>query len=138
MQKTPNDRPALVFAPGFTFSPAAVDAFRASDKLAHIWLVPNPLHNPKGDFALGEDGLARNEGATRLTYSTIGLYRHALFAPPYCDIPVGNPQGIKAALAPILRKAIAQQQVSAELYTGLWVDVGTPERLAELNNSPMP
>lgn len=122
-----------VFAPDFVFSQAAAANFFASDKLAHLWLVPNPAHNPAGDFGLGADGLALNQAAQRFTYSTIGLYRHGLFAPPFCDIPPGNPQGLKAPLAPLLRAAAAQGRVSAELYTGAWADVGTPERLAALN-----
>ena len=122
-----------VYVPGFEFDPATLNDFRASGKLAQIWLVPNPPHNPGGDFGLTDDGLATNEAAPRYTYSTIGLYRHRLFSPPYCDIVAGNPQGSKAPLAPILRAAIRQGLVSAALYTGRWVDVGTPERLAQLN-----
>jgi MurNAc alpha-1-phosphate uridylyltransferase len=130
-----------VFAPDFDFPAPAVDDFLASDHLAHLWLVPNPAHNPKGDFGL-ESGLALNLPATdprpRFTYSTMGLYRKALFAPPWCDIPTGNPGGIKAALAPLLRAAMDQQRVSAELYIGRWTDVGTPQRLQALNASPAP
>lgn len=126
-----------VFAPGFGFSQRAVDAFAASGKLAHLWLVPNPLHNPRGDFGLSAEGLALNlpkdAPEARYTYSTIGLYRHALFAPPYCAIAPGNPQGLKAALAPLLRAAMDANQVSAEIYRGFWADVGTPERLHALN-----
>lgn len=121
-----------VFAPDFVFSPAAVERFIQSQHLAHLWLVPNPAHNPMGDFGLGADGLLTNATEPRLTYSTIGLYHRALFSAPYCDIPAGNPQGVKAALAPLLRMAIAENRVSGELYTGAWTDVGTPERLAEL------
>jgi MurNAc alpha-1-phosphate uridylyltransferase len=112
-----------VFAPDFVFSQDAVDRFVASDRLAHLWLVPNPEHNPRGDFGLGpvpvdsaDAALALNlpkDGSQPLyTYSTIGLYRAELFHAPWCDIPDGNP---------------------AELYTGRWTDVGTPERLAQLN-----
>jgi N-acetyl-alpha-D-muramate 1-phosphate uridylyltransferase len=128
-----------VFAPDFVFSQSAVDKFKASGKLAHIWLAPNPEHNLKGDFGLqtvGNDGLALNDASSdgqKYTFSTIALYRKSLFSLPYCDIPAGNPEGIKAALAPLLRKAIAAQQVSGELYTGTWTDVGTPERLAQIN-----
>ena len=122
-----------VFAPDFVFSQTAHARFAASDKLAHLWLVPNPAHHPAGDFGLSADGLVLNQAEQRFTYSTIGLYRHGLFAPPFCDIPPGNPQGLKAPLAPLLRAAIAQGRVSAELYTGAWTDVGTPERLAALN-----
>ncbi|WPG37703.1 nucleotidyltransferase family protein [Variovorax sp. EBFNA2] len=122
-----------VFAPDFRFTQAAVDRFLAGGKLAHLWLVPNPAHNLKGDFGLSADGLALNQAADKYTFSTIGLYRAALFAPPYCSIPAGNPGGIKAPLAPILRAAMDNEQVSAELYTAPWTDVGTPERLAQLN-----
>lgn len=121
-----------VFAPDFVFDPEAVTRFKASDHLAHLWLVPNPAHHPRGDFGLA-NGLALNKAPEQFTYSTIGLYRAALFAPPWCDIAAGNPLGVKAALAPLLRAAIAQERVSAELYTGAWTDVGTPERLQALN-----
>lgn len=127
-----------VFAPDFFFSQDAVDKFKTSGKLAHIWLVPNPEHNQKGDFGISAAGLALNDaGAAGLSYtfSTIALYRKSLFSLPFCDISAGNPGGVKAALAPLLRKAIAQQQVSAELYTGTWTDVGTPERLAQINST---
>lgn len=122
-----------VFAPDFRFTQASVDRFLASDKLAHLWLVPNPVHNLKGDFGLSAEGLALNTADQKHTFSTIGLYRAALFAPPYCSIPAGNPTGVKAPLAPILRAAMDNELVSAELYTGPWTDVGTPERLAQLN-----
>ena len=136
-----------VFAPGFVFNQAAVDRFAASGKLAHLWLVPNPAHNLKGDFGLSVNpgdtdtvGLALNlsphDPQARYTYSTIGLYRSQLFAPPWCDIPAGNPQGIKAPLAPLLRTAMDNGLVSAELYHGAWTDVGTPERLQALNQVP--
>lgn len=123
-----------VFAPDFVFSQAAVDRFTASAQLAHLWLVPNPSHNPRGDFGLSAEGLALNTAeGERFTYSTIGLYRSALFQPPWTDILPGNPQGSAAPLAPLLRRAMDAGRVSAELYTGAWADVGTPERLAELN-----
>ena len=126
-----------VYMPGFDFPLAAMQRFAASGKLAHLWLVPNPAHNPKGDFGLSDQGLALNLAADapgpRYTYSTLGLYRRECFAAPYCDIPAGNPQGIAAPLAPLLRSAMDAGQVSAELWLGDWTDVGTPERLAQLN-----
>jgi MurNAc alpha-1-phosphate uridylyltransferase len=121
-----------VFAPGFAFSRAAVERFEASDKLAHIWLVPNPDHHPRGDFGLSETGLALSHADRQFTFSTIALYRRAFFASPWTTIPPGNPDGVKAALAPMLRAAMDHGQVSAELYTGDWADVGTPERLERL------
>jgi N-acetyl-alpha-D-muramate 1-phosphate uridylyltransferase len=126
-----------VYSPDFVFAQDAVTRFKASGKLAHLWLVPNPAHNPKGDFGLSPNGLALNLPSdslqARYTYSTIGLYHRALFAAPFCAIPPGNPQGSKAALAPLLRRAMDQALVGAELYDGPWTDVGTPERLQWLN-----
>lgn len=124
-----------VFAPEFAYTQASVDRFAASGKLAHLWLVPNPPHNPKGDFGLSPDGLALNQADEKYTFSTIALYRRALFEAPWCPILPGNPQGTVAPLAPLLRAAMDAGLVSAELYTGAWTDVGTPERLAELNAS---
>ena len=133
-----------VFAPDFMFDPAAITAFAASDRLAHIWLVPNPAHNPGGDFGLSPDGLALNLPKTaapanadtpqRYTFSTIALYRRAFFEAAWCGIPAGNPSGVKAPLAPLLRAAMDAGQVGATLYTGAWTDVGTPERLVALNS----
>lgn len=135
-----------VFAPDFVFRQADVDRFIASGKLAHLWLVPNPAHNPRGDFGLALTpgntsglGLAldlpADDPQPRYTYSTIGLYRAALFARPWCDIVPGNPQGVKVALVHQLRAGMAQRRISAQLYTGRWTDVGTPERLAQINVS---
>ena len=104
---------------------------------ARIALVPNPAHNAKGDFGLSPEGLALNlpkDGAAQLyTYSTIGLYRRAFFESPLCDVPAGNAQGVKAALAPLLRRGMDAGLVGARLHSGDWTDVGTPERLAQLN-----
>ena len=126
-----------IFAPDFEFTQTAVERFKASGKLAHLWLVPNPQHNERGDFGLSPDGLALNlpkdAGHAMYTYSTMGLYRKAFFGPPFCGIPAGNPQGIKASLAPMLRAAMDAGQVSAEIYARQWTDVGTPERLQLLN-----
>ena len=124
-----------VFVPGFEFLQSDVDRFAASGKLAHLWLVPNPDHNLKGDFGLSADGLALNLPADtrepRYTFSTIGLYRKELFK----DLPFGNPHGLKTPLAPLLRLAMDNQQASAGLYRGAWTDVGTPARLDELNKT---
>jgi MurNAc alpha-1-phosphate uridylyltransferase len=133
-----------VYAPGFPFSVQAAQRFACSDKLAHLWLVPNPPHHPEGDFGLSPDPaatdrqLALNQAARKYTYSTIGLYRREFFARPWCGIPPGNSSGVKAPLGPMLRAAMDNQGVSAELYTGPWTDVGTPERLAQLNETARP
>lgn len=139
-----------VYAPDFVFDAAAHDTFAASDDLAHLWLVPNPEHNPKGDFALAASGPGSATGRAvnlppadvsrdlrpRYTYSTIALLKAELFAAPWCDIPAGNPHGTEAPLAPLLRRAMDAGRVGATLYTGRWTDVGTPERLAALNAPP--
>jgi MurNAc alpha-1-phosphate uridylyltransferase len=69
----------------------------------------------------------------RYTFSTIALYKRAFFEAAWCNIPAGNPMGVKAPLAAMLRAAMDNGAVSASLYTGAWTDVGTPERLAQLN-----
>jgi MurNAc alpha-1-phosphate uridylyltransferase len=126
-----------VYAPNFVFNKAIYDKFAASSMQAHLWLVPNPVHNPKGDFGLSTAGLALNlpkdSAEPKWTYSTIGLYKKSFFDEVLTGIPTGNPYGIRAALAPLLRASMNQSLVSAEIYTGDWTDVGTPERLRELN-----
>ena len=134
-----------VFAPEFVFSLDVLARFKASPQLAHLWLVPNPEHNPQGDFGLSASGLALNlpklaapaltDGLSRFTFSTIALYKRAFFESAWCDLPAGNPLGVKAPLAPMLRAAMDRHAVSAELYRGLWTDVGTPERLGGVNRS---
>jgi len=92
--------------------------------LAHLVLVDNPEHNPDGDFELTESTLVEQSGDSKKTFSGIGVYHPNLFK----DYPNG-----KLALAPVLRKAMDQKLVSGELHQGLWYDIGTPERLAELD-----
>lgn len=125
-----------VYAPDFTFDERRRAAMRASDALAHLWLVPNPPHHPRGDFGLSDDGRALappdDDPRPRWTYSTIALLRHALLAEPWCDIPPGNPHGVVAPLAPLLRRAMAAGRITAEVWHGTWTDVGTPQRLAQL------
>ena len=127
-----------IYAPDFVFSQADYAAFAASPALAHVFLVPNPEHNSRGDFCINADGQLRvidamPQGAETYTFSTIALYKRAFFAQPECGIAAGNPQGVAAPLAPLLRHAASQNLISASVYEGAWVDVGTPERLAALN-----
>ncbi|QFY91085.1 nucleotidyltransferase family protein [Magnetovirga frankeli] len=95
--------------------------------LAHLILVPNPPHHPTGDFYLQQgqvrDTDTETAGAERLTFSGIGLYRAQLFA-GCADGPF--------PLAPLLRRAMARGQVSGERHAGCWMDIGTPQRLNEL------
>ncbi len=94
------------------------------EHLAHLVLVNNPPHHPEGDFAL-EGQLIRAAAAPLLTFSGIGCYRPELFA--------GIPLFTQAKLAPLLRAALLQNRVSGEHFTGRWEDVGTPQRLADLD-----
>jgi MurNAc alpha-1-phosphate uridylyltransferase len=89
--------------------------------LAHLVLVPNPPHHPVGDFAL-HAGQVASSGEPLWTFSGIGVYHPRLFA--------GCREGA-FPLAPLLRQAMAKGQVTGELYRGLWIDVGTEQRLAE-------
>jgi MurNAc alpha-1-phosphate uridylyltransferase len=126
-----------VFAPDFVFSPEAVQRLLASGRTAHLWLVPNPEHNLKGDFGLAADGRVLNlpagDPGRRYTFSTIALYRREFFTRADAPAPTGNPEGVAVALAPMLRAAMDRGEVSGEVYAGEWTDVGTPERLAQLN-----
>ena len=89
--------------------------------LAHLLLVPNPAHNPRGDFALEGTAVSNSDGVMH-TYSGIACMRPELLA--------GNPGGA-FPLAPLLRSAAEQGRLSGEILDGIWLDVGTPERLAE-------
>ncbi len=92
--------------------------------LAHLVLVDNPEHHPQGDFGLTQ-GKVTLAGQRKLTFSGIGLYHPAFFT--------SVARGTKAKLAPLLHAQIKASKVGGEHYRGLWLDVGTPERLRELN-----
>jgi MurNAc alpha-1-phosphate uridylyltransferase len=92
------------------------------DDLAHLILVDNPPHNPNGDFNVLNHRVSNHPG-DHLTFSGIGWYRPALFA------------GCRAGrfpLAPLLRQAANENQISGEYFKGQWIDIGTPQRLHEL------
>jgi len=93
--------------------------------LAHLVLVDNPEHHPQGDFAITTTGHAISESTSKLTFSGIGVYSPKLFSS--CNAGV-------FPLAPLLRGAMASQQVTAEYYAGHWSDVGTVERMHQLEN----
>ncbi len=92
--------------------------------LAHLLLVKNPLHHSAGDFVLTKSGAVEQTGENMQTFSGIGVYHPDLFK--------GYPGG-KLALGPVLRKAMDQHRVTGESYSGNWHDIGTPERLNELD-----
>ena len=108
---------------------------REPDGLAHLVMVDRPPQATHGDFALDEDGLVRSEGANRLTYAGLGVYRpqllddwraHAIDAGAAETPP-------RFRLAPILRAHMAEGLIRGEHHRGRWTDVGTPQRLAQLD-----
>ncbi|MGO1894060.1 MAG: nucleotidyltransferase family protein, partial [Luteimonas sp.] len=103
---------------------------------ALLVLVDNPGHNSSGDFLLCDDGSLRNSGGERFTFSGIGVYRASLFDDwrrIIGDAPGARAQPPRFRLAPLLRAAIGEGQVTGEHHAGRWTDVGTPERLADLD-----
>jgi N-acetyl-alpha-D-muramate 1-phosphate uridylyltransferase len=109
---------------GDVYTDFPFDSLRiASNRDAHLVLVPNPPQHPQGDFGL-ESGIALASAASRYTFSGIALYRSAFFE--------GCTDGV-FPLKPLLLRSMAAGRCSAELYTGVWEDIGTPERLQALN-----
>ena len=106
----------------FDFS--SLVALAPGDAYAHLVLVPNPEHHPRGDFCLRGSQVC-DAGDPKWTFGGIGLYRPELFA--------GMKRGSKGQLATLLRAAMPRGLVTGELHLGEWHDVGTPKRLAELN-----
>ena len=88
---------------------------------ALLVLVPNPAHHPQGDFGLAASGLVTDEPPL-MTFSGISVLSPALF---------DGMEPVRQRLRPILESAIAQRRVAGVYYDGLWLDIGTPERLAE-------
>ena len=98
-------------------------AMETSGDMAHLVMVNNPAQHPDGDFALHQHRVI--DSLPRLTFSGIGVYQPGLFA--------NIARGAKAPLAPLLREQIAAGRVSGEHHSGRWTDVGTPQRLSELD-----
>jgi N-acetyl-alpha-D-muramate 1-phosphate uridylyltransferase len=90
---------------------------------AHLVLIPNPPHHPRGDFGLEGDRVV-NRDSERLTYSGVGVYSSTFFA--------GCSAG-RFPLLPLLNRAIASGRLTGEVHRGQWCDVGTAERLASLS-----
>jgi MurNAc alpha-1-phosphate uridylyltransferase len=99
-------------------------AMKQRNDLAHLVMVANPPQHPQGDFAL-HAGRLSDTGTLRLTFAGIGVYHPRLFS--------GLVPGAIARLAPLLRAAMGENRVAGEYHGGGWADVGTPERLAELD-----
>ncbi len=112
----------------FTDYPLArlLDFQLAAGRLAHLVMVPNPAHHPEGDFLVSKYGVLQctRAGDCALTYAGIGVYSPALFAGMTTDV---------LTLRPLLDAAIQSGLIGGESYYGVWHDIGTPERLAEIN-----
>jgi N-acetyl-alpha-D-muramate 1-phosphate uridylyltransferase len=93
--------------------------------LAYLVLVDNPSHHPKGDFGFNKVGKLTEADGPKYTFSGIGLYHPALFK---------HTAPGKSKLAPLLREAMQAGEVAGQHYSGFWMDIGTPERLEELDN----
>ena len=120
-----------VFLPGFAFEAARAQAFAASGRWCHLWMVPNAPHHPGGDFAIGPGGLLEpGAEGRRLTWGSVGLFRAAMFE--------GIAPGTRMALRPLLEAGIGRGLVAGEPWTGGWTDVGTPQRLAALQAESEP
>ena len=105
---------------------------------AHLVLVDNPEHHPQGDFVLDGEGRLASDGAPKLTFSGIGVYRPRFLA-GWRDI-IGSAPGAgetppRFRLAPLLRATMDRGAVDGEHHVGRWTDVGTPQRLQELDRS---
>ncbi len=104
---------------------------------AHLVMVDNPEHHPRGDFILAADGQLQDDGqAPRLTFAGIGVYRPQLLQ--NWQAIIGDAAGSdelppRFKLAPLLRAAMTSGAVSGQHHRGRWTDVGTPERLQQLD-----
>lgn len=109
----------------FARLPLQASSLQSGADTAHLVLVNNPPHHPEGDFGLQSGRVV--DAAPRLTFSGVGVYRPMLFH--HLD------RNAAAPLAPLLRAQISAGCVSGEHHTGRWVDVGTPQRLEELDKA---
>jgi MurNAc alpha-1-phosphate uridylyltransferase len=109
--------------------------------LAHLLMIDNPAHHPRGDFRLDAAGQLHDDGEPRLTYSGIGVFRRELLEG--WREAVGAAPGAEAKpprfkLRPLLETAMAHGKMDGSHHRGAWTDVGTPQRLAELETSLSP
>jgi N-acetyl-alpha-D-muramate 1-phosphate uridylyltransferase len=128
---------ADVFAPRFEFArdaPQELARFERSALLGQLWMVPNPPQHPLGDFGI-DAGLATapsaDAEARRLTWSGIAWFKPEFVTALMADLGAGTP----AKLRPYLDAAIAQQRLGARMLGVPWADVGTPQRLEDLNRA---
>jgi len=112
-----------VFLPAFAFSAADAQRFAQDTTQAHLWLVPNAPHHPRGDFGLDATRRRATLAAPHYTWASVGLFRASMFDGVAADRPM--------KLRPLLDAALAQGRLGAQHWPGHWLDVGTAERLRE-------
>lgn len=135
LSNTANDEPFLVLNSDTLNDYPLVNlkkltpVFIQSSILAHLILVPNPAHNLKGDFDIEAGLLTKKPSDNPYTFSGIGVYHFDFFKPYHTIEPTC------LALLPLLESGIKNKIISAEIHQGFWCDIGTPERLAQLNQA---
>lgn len=116
-----------IHAPQFAFDPADAAGFAASGALGQLWFVPNEPYHPGGDFGITADGYASRDAEPKLTYANFALFRATLFA----DIVPGT----RLAMRPKLEEALDRHALRAATWDGEWVNVGTPDQLASIQEA---
>ena len=120
-----------VYLPGFSFSAPVMKDFLASGRRAHLWLVSNPPQHPRGDFGIDQGLATPGVDGERFTWSCVALMHRSFVTELMSDLVSGT----KSPLKPYLDRAIAERRMGAEHYPGPWADVGTPQRLAALQDA---
>ncbi|MEO7151663.1 MAG: N-acetylmuramate alpha-1-phosphate uridylyltransferase MurU [Burkholderiaceae bacterium] len=122
---------ADIHVPRFDFDSTAAARFGRGAALAHLWLVANPPYHPAGDFGLDADGFGLADGpgpdGQRWTYANLALLRPSLLREV---VP-----GTRVALAPLLYAGMRERRISAEVWSGDWHNLGTPDQLAALSQA---
>lgn len=122
---SPDGKAPFLVVNGDVFTDIDFSAIRLSPNDAmHLVMVPNPPQHPNGDFAVSEGRLLAR-GESMFTFSGVGVYQTSLFdkIQPGATYP----------LAPLLRQVIAEGNAAATIHHGQWSDIGTPQRLSEIN-----
>ncbi len=120
---------ADAYAPLFDFAPRHVADLEVTSLLGQLWMVPNPPQHPDGDFGISAGLASAGVAGERFTWSGIALFKPEFVTTLMTDLRSGE----KARLRPYLDRAIALQRLGAQPLGCAWADVGTPQRLAELN-----
>jgi len=119
------ESPFLVVNADILFDYPLAELREQAIDLAHLIMIDNPPHHLQGDFCLHRTGRLSEHGREKLTFSGVGIYDPALFS------GVENARPLK--LRPVLSSAMRNGRVTGEHFDGLWMDIGTPQRLAEVN-----